>query len=81
MQLSSTDPGQPGLVVKHLASCFPSPLGKSSPRVKFHGLGKAAGSRAPGSSPQIEHKMVKIAHNFVLLRSHHRAGWERKEEL
>lgn len=40
--------------------------GESCPRVKFRGLGKAAGYRSPGSSPQIEHRVVKIAHHFGL---------------
>lgn len=40
--------------------------GESSPRVKFRGLGKAAGNRSPGSSPQIEHRVVKIANHFGL---------------
>lgn len=40
--------------------------GESCPRVKFRGLGKAAGYRSPGSSPEIEHRVVKIAHHFEL---------------
>ncbi len=40
--------------------------GESCPRVKFRGLGRAAGNRSPGSSPQIEHRVVKIAYHFGL---------------
>lgn len=51
-------------VVMQLASCFPSPLGERCPRVKFRGLGKAAGSRSPGSSPRIEHRVAKNSTAF-----------------
>lgn len=40
--------------------------GESCPRVKFRGLGRAAGNRSPGSSPQFEHSVVKIAYHFGL---------------
>lgn len=40
--------------------------GESCPRVKFRGLGRAAGNRSPGSSPQMEHRVVKIAYHFGL---------------
>lgn len=56
--------GQPGLV-KQLARCFPSPLGKA-PGVKFRGLGRAADNRSPESSLLIEHSVVKIADHFGL---------------
>lgn len=39
-RLSSSDAGQPGLVVKQLARCFPSPLGTAVP-----GLNSAAWGR------------------------------------
>jgi len=33
--------------------------GESCPRVKFRGFGRAAGNRSLGSSPLIEHRVVK----------------------
>lgn len=66
MGVASIDAGQPGLILKQLARCFPSHLGESFPRVKFRGLGRAAGNRSPGSSPHIEHIVVKIAYHFGL---------------
>lgn len=59
-----TETGQPDLAVMQLASCFPSPLGEPCPRVKFRGLGKAAGCRSPGSSPRIEHRVAKNSPAF-----------------